>query len=350
MLRKNLLRMSLTTRVLFCMSALLVVGCKPADKTPADVVVPVRVIKAVHTDNSSALHYVGTVEAESSAALSFKVQGNIRNIRVREGQSVTRGMLLAELDNETLQQSYHAAEATCKQAEDAMKRMQLLHDNQSLAEIKYVDAQTQLEKARSMYNIARQNLEDTRLMAPADGVIGQRRIENGENVLPGQPVFTLLNIRSVNIKIAVPEREIGLLQTQAEAAVCVQAVGDSLYYGRLSEKGVVADPATHTYEAKIKIDNPRHVLMPGMVCDVTVPRPGQSDESAIVLPNRCVQVSDSGERFVWCVADGKATKTVVETGALTREGVVIRSGLQPGATVIAEGMQKVSEGTKIRIL
>lgn len=342
--------MLLTRRALFCMSVLLVVGCTSADKKSADVVVPVRVVKAERTVGPSTLHYVGTIEAESSAALSFKVQGNIQRIRVHEGQSVTRGMLLAELDNETLQQSYHAAEATYKQAEDAMKRMQLLHDNQSLPEIKYVDAQTQLEKARSMYNIARQNLEDTRLTAPANGVIGQRRIENGENVLPGQPVFTLLNIGRVNIKIAVPEREIGLLDTQTEAAVSVPAVGDSVYRGRIGEKGVVADPATHTYEAKIKLDNPQGTLMPGMVCDVTVFRPGQNDGPAIVLPNRSVQVSDSGERFVWCVADGKATKVVVETGALTREGVVIRNGLQAGMTVIIEGMQKVSEGTKVRIL
>lgn len=350
MQRKRLPGMPLMIRMVFGISLLSVAGCSHTDKPKPEVVVPVRTVTAEPSVVTSALHYVGTIEEESGAALSFKVQGNVRHVYVREGQCVTKGSLLADIDNETLQQSFNAAKATYEQAEDALKRMQLLHDNHSLADIKFVEAQTQMEKADAMYRIARQNLEDTRLNAPVDGVIGRRTIEAGENVLPGQPVFTLLNIQSVNVRIAVPEREIGLLSLQTPAAVDVPAAGDSLYKGHICEKGIAADPATHTYEVRIRLDNRQGTLMPGMVCNVTVIRPGTTASAGIILPNRCVQVDDEGNRFVWCVEKGKATAVKVETGALTPDGITVRNGLPEGMKVICEGIQKVSEGTKVRIL
>lgn len=81
--------------------------------------------------------------------------------------------------------------------------MKTLYENKSLPEIKWVEVQSKLQQAQSMESIARKNLEDASLYAPFDGVIGKRNVEAGENVQPGKPVFTLLDVGTVNIKIAV---------------------------------------------------------------------------------------------------------------------------------------------------
>lgn len=87
--------------------------------------------------------------------MSFAVAGTVKMTYAEEGQRVSKGELLARLDTVNLSSAYYAAKAQLSQAEDAMRRVQKLYDSQSIPEIKYIDVQTQLEKARSMEAIAR---------------------------------------------------------------------------------------------------------------------------------------------------------------------------------------------------
>ncbi|MCS2583086.1 efflux RND transporter periplasmic adaptor subunit [Bacteroides sp. BFG-551] len=247
---RNHLNLTWTVGVLATM--LLGGGCSSSPKEATENVITVHTVTISGTSFSSPYHYVGTLEEETGASISFKVQGNVQRIYVNEGQKVAKGALLAQVDTETLQQSYNAAKASYEQAEDAIRRMKLLYDNQSLSEVKYVEAQTNVEQSKSMYEIAKQNLKDARLVAPVAGVIGRKSIEVGENVMPGQTAFSLLDIRSVKVKIAVPEREMAHLPVHAEAQIEIPALSDARYSGKIIEKGVVADGATHTYEVKIR--------------------------------------------------------------------------------------------------
>lgn len=329
--------------------AITVAGCSSGPQTGGERAIPVQTVTAVAgTVAGSGREYVGVVEEESAAALSFPVQGTVMSLAADEGQRVRAGQVLARLDERNLQSIHRSAQASLAQAEDAMKRLQMLYDNGSLPEIKYVEAQTRLEQARSMEQVARKNLEDSRLVAPFAGVVGKRSVEAGENVMPGQAVFTLLKTDAVKVKIPVPENEIAAVRTGRRARVAVAALGGKTYDGTVREKGVKADPVAHTYEAKIPLANPDGALMPGMVCRVMLA--GEAAERAIVLPNRAVQVAGRGERFVWCVRDGRAVRVPVAVGGLTEGGVVIASGLAGGELVITDGYQKVSDGMKVEVL
>ncbi len=88
--------------------------------------------------------YSGTVEEESGSAVSFSAAGTIRSLSVAEGQSVKKGQLIGVLDDASLRNAYDIAKATLDQARDAYERMKLLHDSNSLPEIKYVDVQSKL--------------------------------------------------------------------------------------------------------------------------------------------------------------------------------------------------------------
>lgn len=331
------------------LATMLLGGCSSSPKETTENTIAVHTVKISGTSYSSPYNYVGTIEEETKTSISFKVQGNVQRIYVDEGQKVAKGALLAQMDAETLQQSYNAAKASYEQAEDAIRRMKLLYDNQSLSEVKYVEAQTKVEQAKSMYQIAKQNLTDARLMAPVAGVVGKRSIEVGENVMPGQPAFSLLDTRTVKVKIAVPEREIALLPAHAATQIEIPALNDAKYAGEITEKGVIADGATHTYEVKIRLDNKLGKLMPGMVCNVSIVDESNTDRR-FILPNNAVLVTDKDEHFVWCVKGGIATGIKVQVGALTTAGVVIENGLTEGMEIITEGMQKVSEGMKVEVL
>ena len=330
------------------LSALIWISCSgKKDENQAIRAVPVKVVKVSESSYMNSRNYVGTVEAVSSSSLSFEVMGNVSKVFVTEGENVQKGKLLATLDKATLQNSYNASLASLKEAQDAYNRMKSLYDNGSLPEMKWIEVQSKLQQAVSMEQISRKGLKDAGLYAPFSGVISSKSIEPGMNVMPGIEVMQLADISTVNIKIAVPEKEISHVNKGQQAEVRVGALGDKLFTGVVSEKGIAANPLAHTYEVKIKLNNTSHELMPGMVCKVGVH--SRETEAAIVLPNHTVQLQPDGKKFVWVVKDNAASQRIVNTGDLTAEGVIITAGLQPGDEVIVSGNQKVSEGTKIAI-
>ena len=317
------------------------------DKSTEERVIPVKVVEITGSSLVDGQNYVGTVEEMSASSLSFQVMGNVQEILVREGQKVHKGQLLALLNRATLQDTYDASRASLVQAQDAYDRMKTLYENKSLPEIKWVEVQSKLQQAQSMESIARKNLEDASLYAPFDGVIGKRNVEAGENVQPGKPVFTLLDVGTVNIKIAVPEKEIPFIDHR-KAAITVAALGGRLFEGMVTEKGITANPVSHTYEARIKLDNRYGALLPGIVCRVRVE--DKDRVTTISLPNNVIQLSHTGERYVWYLRDGKAKAVTVRIGELTDNGVQITDGLSEGDLVITDGYQKVSEDMKVKAL
>lgn len=243
-------------------------GCSGSQKEGRDSKeIPVEIVKVAKTVPADTRNYVGTVEEVVSSSISFQVMGNVERVLVGEGQKVREGQLLAVLDKATLENAYNASAASLRQAEDAYARMRTLHENKSLPDMKWVEVESKLEQARSMERISRKNLEDRNLYAPFGGVIGKRMVEAGENVQPGQPVFSLLRIEAVNVKIAVPENEVATLGDQA-AMIKVAALGGQCFEGKVTEKGIVANPISHTYEAKIRLEKPvwRFVARHGLRC------------------------------------------------------------------------------------
>lgn len=308
--------------------------------------IPVKVIEATQGPSVSDRNYVGTVEAESSTSLSFQSLGTVERVFADEGQAVRKGQILAVLNKTTLKSSHDAAMAALNQAKDAYNRMKTLYVKGSLPDIKWVEIQTKLEQAQSMEQVARKSLKDAVLVAPVSGVISSRTIEIGSNVMPGAPVFILDNVNSVKVKISVPENEIAQTCKGLKAKISVGALNDKLFTGKISERGIAANPLSHTYEVKIALNNPLHKLMPGMVCNVDIIS-GRAIQ--ITVPNNAVQINNNDEHFVWVANNGVAHHRIITVGDLTQTGVAITSGVEVGDKIIIAGNQKVSEGTKITI-
>lgn len=333
--------------VVIILFSLLVISCSGKDENSAiEKVIPVKILDVCTSSIGHQQNYVGTVEETFSSPLSFEVAGNVSNINVREGQKVHKDQLIASLNKAILQNNYDAAQSTRKQAEDAYNRMKVLYESNSLPEIKWIEVQTSLQQAKSMERIALKNLNDCNLYAPFTGIIAERNIETGTNVMPGMPAFKLVTIDKVKIKIAVPEKEVSNTRLEQMANIRIAALNNKQVQGKISEKNVIANPLSHTYEVKISLDNPNGDLMPGMVCNVNI-NTDETTEEKIIVPANAVQVSHTGENFVWAVINGRASRKIVWTGEITDEGVVINLGINVGDQIIIEGNQKVSEGMKV---
>ena len=311
---------------------------------------PIRVeteVVSSATDNHGQT-YVGIVEEREATAVSFTGMGVVRRVLVSEGQAVNSGQLLAEIDDTQARNLLSGAEAQMTQANDALERYRLLHDNGSLAEVQWVEIQSKVAQAKSQLEVARKNLADCRLVAPVGGIIGHKMIGAGETALPSQAVVDILDISTVKVKVAVPEAEISSITAQTPSTIQVEAINRS-YEGGHIEKGVTADAMTHTYDVRINVQNAERKLLPGMVASVQFAAVAQQPtEQAATVPVTAVQKNADGTLFVWAVEkDSTAHRKSVQIGTTQGNRIVITDGIESGQRVVTEGYQKLSEGTKV---
>ena len=273
--------------------------------------------------------------------------GVVKRVLVNEGQTVSRGQLLAEMDDTQARNLLSGAEAQMTQANDALERYQMLHDNGSLPEVQWVEIQSKVAQAKSQLEVAKKNLADCRLVAPVSGIVGKKLVGAGETAMPSQAVVTILDVSSVKVKVGVPEGDISAIQTTTPSTISVEAAGTSVQGGRI-EKGVEADALTHTYDVRINVANAGRKLLPGMVASVRFLQEGSQSVATKSLPVTAIQKAADGSLFVWTVSgDSTAHRTRVSIGAASGNNVAITDGLNMGQRVVTEGYQKLSEGTRV---
>ena len=291
--------------------------------------------------------FVGVVEESEGTAVSFTGMGVVKRMLVNEGQAVAKGQLIAEMDDTQARNLLNGAEAQMNQANDALERYKILHDNGSLPEVQWVEIQSKVAQAKSQYEVAKKNLADCRLIAPVSGIIGKKLVGAGETAMPSQAVVTVLDINKVKVKVAIPEAEVSDITASTPSVINVEAAQKQVSGGKI-EKGVQADALTHTYEIKINVQNADRKLLPGMVASVRFNGQLTIDNGQLFLPVTSVQRRADGSMFVWTVAkDSTAHRTTVTTGNTQGNRITIDSGIENGQRVVTEGYQKLSEGTKV---
>ena len=329
------------------LAVLLVSSCgqKKEQQIKAPTRVKTLVVSPGLVDNAQT--YVGIVEEREATAVSFTGMGVVKRMLVNEGQTVSRGQLIAEMDDTQARNLLAGAEASMTQANDALERFKMLHDNGSLPEVQWVEIQSKVAQAKSQLEVAKKNLADCRLTAPVGGIIGKKLVGTGETALPSQAVVNILDISTVKIKVSVPEAEIGGITANTPTSIKVEAIDGSYRGGRI-EKGVEADALTHTYDIRINVVNSGRKLLPGMVASVRFISEGSQAIGSKMIPVTAVQKNADGSLFVWTVDQKKsAHRTPVAIGQTEGNYVLVSDGLNMGNRIVTEGYQKLSEGTKV---
>lgn len=328
---------------------LMTISCGKQSTTVERKPIDVKTETVKKTEVSAGMSFSGTIEEENGSELSFPVAGTVKIVAISAGQKVQKGQLIAILEDATFRNSLEMATASLTQAEDAYNRMKILHDNNTLPDVQWVDAQSKLQQAQSACNIAKKNLSDTRLYAPFSGYISEKNIEIGTNVMPSMPVAKLVTVDKVKVSISVPETEISNIKVGDSVEITVPAVNNSVFAGVVREKGVSANPLSRSYEVKAEIANPQHALLPGMLCTLNISGVG-STESAILLQRNAVELGSDNRSFVWAVEKDHAVRRYVELREFAGDKVVIESGLADGEKVIIEGQQKISDNMKVNVI
>ena len=320
-------------------------GDKKDSGSKAPTKVKTLLVSPAYVDNS--MTYVGIVEEHEGTAVSFTGMGVVKRVLVNEGQAVSRGQLIAEMDDTQARNLLAGAEATMTQANDAMQRYSMLHDRGSLPEVKWVEIQSKVAQAKSQLEVAKKNLADCRLTAPVSGIVGKKLVGAGETAIPSQAVVTILDINTVKVKVSIPEAEISVITPSTPSTISVEAAQTEVKGGHI-EKGVQADALTHTYDVRINVENSRHQLLPGMVANVQFQTEGSQVIRNKSIPVTAVQKAADGSLFVWVVTkDSTVSRAKVTIGTPHGNNVGLISGVDMGQRIVTEGYQKLSEGSRV---
>jgi RND family efflux transporter MFP subunit len=338
-------------RIIPLLTMLMIISCTTGHKDHTDLKAePVRV-KTVNVQKEhivSSLRYSGTIEAGQTIPLQFRITGTITKVLVEEGDRVRKGQLLAALDETDALSMHEISLSQYQQAKDAYDRMKSVHEKGSLPDIKWVEIESKLIQAQSSLDLAGSNLEKCKLFAPADGWIGRRNIEPGMSSLSlTNTPLELVDIRTVYVKIAVPENEIPRIKKGMRSVVVVPALNDREFSGIVTTISPVADRLARTYEARILLQNDDAAMKPGMVCDVRMET--TMEKEVLVVPHACVSKDNGNNLFVFEVKPGsaQAVKRVITAGVYHDSGIEVIAGIEAGAMIVQEGKEKLTDSCLI---
>jgi membrane fusion protein (multidrug efflux system) len=315
----------------------------------ADDAVAVRVQAAAREARPTGTTASGVVEARTASDVGFQIPGKVARVGPDEGEFVRAGTVLAELDPTDYRFALDQAEAQATQAGHERDRLRTLAASGSVAPNDLDRAENGARQSGAAAGLARKRLADTRLVAPISGVVARRAIDPGETAAPGTPVFTVMDVATVRVRVGVPEADVGAMRVGQPATVHVPALPGESFAGRVSLVGIAADPTTRSYAVEIEVPNGTRRLRPGMVAEATVER--ATRDSVVAVPAAAVVRGADGATAVY-VLDAPTKRAHVRrvaVGGAWNDVVEIARGVMPGEMVLVAGQQRVRDGARVTL-
>lgn len=339
-----------------CLSLLLGLGgCQPPAEPPAveSVPRPVPVVSVEAQSGETKLRFPGRVRAAQRAELAFNVPGFVAEFAIAEGEHVPAGTVVARLEDGVFRARVAAARAEFERtASDYERYRSLWERGRAVARMDLDDMASRLEAARTQLAAAEQDLADTELRAPFDGMITRRRVETFASVQSRQAVAEFQDTERLEVVIDVPERILRSETTKGGAIAVFEGQPDRGVPLTFKSFSAEADPQTQTYEVVLSLSPERQGLtvLPGMSATV-IPLGDASGTGPgrLLAPLRAVTAGPDGQPRVWRLDDDDRVHPVtVVLGEISGDSVLIASGLQGGERIAVAALQSLREGMIVR--
>jgi RND family efflux transporter MFP subunit len=347
---KNVKQPEMTNKNIFLIGliVLLLTGCQTKKSNPENAAsaIPVVTGSAVKIVSGTEISISGNIEGYKTVRMGFMVAGKIDFIAANEGQLISKGELLSSLDPTSYAIAKELADIQVNQVQDEYDRLKLMHDNKSLSESDFAKINYGLQQAKAQQKLHTKNLSDTKLYSPIEGVLLKKLGEVGEITGVGIPLFVVSDIRKIKVNAYIPENELHNIKIGQKANVLVSSLGET-YAGIIIEVGSAADPASRSFLVKIEIDNPKMMIRPGMIAEVTIA--SENKKEVLVIPVEAIQHDFNDQSFVYVVDNklNKAFRRNVNLGQLFNNKIEITSGLNENEIVVTGGQQKLVDGSLI---
>lgn len=331
------------------------------EKKVKDIVENVSVVKVEIAKFSSiedVISSTGMIEAETLIKISSKIGGKVESVSCTEGNFVKKGQILLKLETKEILYQKDQTLAMKKQSQINLEnirknyeRMKSLYQEgvvsqQGLEQIETSKevVEAQLEAAEAGLSLIEMQLENCFIKAPISGKISMKLVEVSEVIGPGIPLFQIIDISSVKIKIGISEEKIKEVKVGKKVRILSSVYPDKKFEGYINFVSPSASPLTRLFEVELKIPNNDELLKPGMLVQVEIIT--KKVDNVLVLSESAV-LDEEGKKVVFVYQEGIAQKREITTGIESKGNIEIKGGMKENELVIIEGSYGLQDGTKV---
>ncbi|MBN1380076.1 MAG: efflux RND transporter periplasmic adaptor subunit [Deltaproteobacteria bacterium] len=303
---------------------------------------------------------VGTLKPYEEVIVSSELNSILKNVNVAEGSAVTRGMILAELEDTEYRLDVERVKAALRQALAALdnlkreyQRKEALFKEELVTKQQFDDlsarrvlAEGEVDRAKVALSLAEERMAKTKIYSPLNGNVKDKKVTTGDYVRNGTPIFSIVKSNPLKLNFSVTEKDVSRLQIGQDVIFKVDAFPDIKFKGKLSTIYPTVDERTRTLQVEAIIENPKRQLKPGFFARVVL-YTGPPKE-IIAIPITAI-LYDNEMTKAFTVENNVAKENNIEIGNQHDEWVEIIKGLTAGEQLVVVGQHNLAGGMKVNV-
>jgi membrane fusion protein (multidrug efflux system) len=358
-----------------CLTSLLLVagftwtGCKkPGDKKEDKAApIPVQVLKVAPSSIARVLEYDADVKGLLEVNVFSQVPERIVAMKVKEGDRVRKGQVMAQVRADTLSALVNSASAAldAARADRSYLKSELTRQN-SLLQRKIVSAAAvdQLKSRLASAEAGLRRLQATArqastargnavIRAPIEGIVGRCNLNQGDLALPTMPICTVVQMDQVELILEVPERDLARIKRGMTARIKVARFPDQAFEGKVVRILPTIDRRTRTAQVKVQLNNAKHRLMPGMLARVNLEVERRDNVVVVPYSSLIIEMGAAGKathRAYVVTAGSKVEQRTLTLGIVDGKRIEITSGIAAGEQMVTRGQHLLEPGGAARVV
>lgn len=300
------------------------------------------------------LELQGNVQTKKNLVIYPEMGGTLLRVYVKEGQSVTKGQLLATIDDGGLSQQVAQMQIQADLAKTTFERQERLWQQKIGSEIQYLQAKSSFEAQQRAVNQLKSQLGKTSVRAPFTGVIDDVITDQGSVVAPGQSqLMRIVNLEDMYIETDVPENYITNVTVNKDVKVEFPILGKSMD-AKIRQAGNFINPANRTFKIEVAVPNKDKSIKPNLTARLKIN--DYTNEKAILIPQSIISENAEGEQYIYVIVnknadnEGEAKRIIIETGRAQGDVIEVIKGLENSAEIIQEGARSVKDGQTVKVI
>ena len=355
----------LLTTVLTGAIALTFSACSDDDKEQQ--LRPVRTMTLKASNAISSHTFNGIARSDVAARLSFNVSGRLKSVKVKPGQFVKKGSLVAEIDDAYFKLKVAEVRASLKQTASELEHARARYNRVQKLYVNRSSSLSDLDSARTAYDSAKANrramhtrleqaqleLSYTKLKAPLNGSVSEIHVRKGENVTAATSIATISSTKNIEVPISVPGSMIDAIKVGQLTKVTFDDIKNKSFNARITEVSHTSSMRTTTFPITVRIIKPSKKIHPGMAASVTFAIGKENKTKSFVIPVHAL-MEDEESFYIYTVEDvenevGLIRRHDVSRGSLTGNGIILTEGAEENMKVLTAGMSRVHVNQKVRV-
>jgi RND family efflux transporter MFP subunit len=332
---------------------------KQLDKTIAvlDTTKRVPLISTFVAKADTFTHYLelqGNVSTKKLLTVYPEYSGVLSRVYVKEGQRVTKGQILAKVDDGGMSQQLAQAQIQANLAKTTFERQERLWNQKIGSEIQFLQAKSNYEAQEAAVNQMQQQIAKTTVRAPFSGTIDEVITDQGSVVGAGQsPLLRIVNLDDMYIETDVPERYITDVTKNKKVAVEFPVLGKTIET-KIRQAGDVINATNRTFRVEIAVPNKDHSIKPNLTAKLKIN--DYTNENALLIPLSIISENAKGEQYIYVIKgkdsnnEGVANRVIIETGKSQGDLIEVLKGIENDAEIIKDGARTVKNGQTVKVL